>query len=444
MKEKLKVLVISYGAAAIFVAAGIIFTSAAGVEGYRTSQDNEYRRAMAQLVSSMGAVDEALQKGCFAEGSGMAGKVSAQLMSAAQSASTALSILPLDTYALEEVAAFLSQLEEYATVKGSLACVGKGFDDKDRENFSQLQKVTGALVPTLGEMYHHLSQGGMSIRGRLAEAGLVSDASDTYLEDEILALLKDFPKTPKLEYAGTLSDNYDHSYAAVSGLSEVTEEDALQVAKNLTEDQNLTVSGLSQGDLPSYYFSGETEDGTVTVAVTQQGGLPELYLREYTAGEETLSEEEIKQAAQKFLQQSGYDHLREERAVLEDGYMKITYVYTDDNAAHLAAAVNVTVAMDTGTVVAMDASEYLRNHGKEQNVQENVLSAEEAADIAVPKGLKVINRELTWFTGETGTTTLCWRFTCKNSADEKCVIYADGSNGQQVEIRTESGNMSDM
>ena len=134
MKEKLKVLVISYGAAAIFVAAGIIFTSAAGVEGYRTSQDNEYRRAMAQLVSSMGAVDEALQKGCFAEGSGMAGKVSAQLMSAAQSASTALRILPLDTYALEEVAAFLSQLEEYATVKGSLACVGKGFDDKSREN----------------------------------------------------------------------------------------------------------------------------------------------------------------------------------------------------------------------------------------------------------------------------------------------------------------------
>lgn len=444
MKEKVKILLISYGAAAVFVAAGLVFTTVAGVEGYRRSQDNEYRRAMAQLVSSMSDVDEALQKGRYAEGSGMAGKVSAQLMSASQSASVALSILPLDTYALEEVAGFLSQLEEYAVVKGSLACVGNGFDEKDREIFGRLQQVTKQLVPVLGEMYQHLSQGGMSIRGRIVQGGFISQESDTYLEDEILALLEDFPETPQLVYAGSLSADYDNGYAAVEGLSEISEEEALRVAQTLTDDPDLSSAGLSKGEVPSYYFNGETDNGTVTVAVTQQGGLPELYLREYAPGEELLSEAEVKQAAQEFLQQTGYSSLREERVVVEDGLMKLTYVYIEDEEAYLADAVNITVAMDTGTVVAMDASEYLRNHGRENAPQANVLTAEEAATIAVPSGLTVSNQELTWYTGNTGTTTLCWRFSCKDDDGRKCVIYADSGNGRQVEIRTEEGNVSDM
>ena len=205
----------SYGAAAVFIAAGLIFTSAAGTEGYRISQDNEYRRAMAQLVSSVGDMDEALQTGSVTTGAGMSGKVSAKLMASAQSASTALSILPMDTYVLEEVARFLSQMEEYARVKGSLACQGTGFDSRDRETLAKLHAVTGELTPVLGEMYQYLTEGGMSIRGRIQEDGLITDEADTYLEDELLALLQDFPETPELTYAGKLSDDYDKGYSAV-------------------------------------------------------------------------------------------------------------------------------------------------------------------------------------------------------------------------------------
>ncbi|MBQ3011878.1 MAG: germination protein YpeB, partial [Oscillospiraceae bacterium] len=270
MNQKMKRLLVSYGAAAVFITAGLIFTSAAGVEGYRISQDNEYRRAMAQLVSSISDADEALRKGSVTTGAGMSGRVSAQLMAATQSASTALSILPLDTYALEEVAAFLSQLEEYADVKGSLACEGTGFDDADRQLFLQLQQVTGQMVPVLGEMYRYLSEGAMSIRGRIAENGLVTDEADTYLEDELLKLLEEFPETPQLNYAGTLSDDRESGYSAVKGLETVAEEQAQTVAEALCDGATLSVMGLSRGELPSYYFSGKTEKGAVTVAVTER------------------------------------------------------------------------------------------------------------------------------------------------------------------------------
>lgn len=444
MNQKAKVLLVSYGAAAVFIAAGLIFTSAAGTEGYRISQDNEYRRAMAQLVSSMGDADEALQKGSVTTGAGMSGRVSAELMAAAQSASAALSILPLDTYALEEVAAFLSQLEEYANVKGSLACEGTGFQEKDRETFSKLHAVTREMVPVLGEMYQYLSEGAMSIRGRIQENGLVTDEADTYLEDALLALLEEFPETPELIYAGTLSDDHDNGYSAVKGLQTVTEAEALDVAQGLCENEQLTSAGLSKGELPSYYFSGETERGAVTVAVTEQGGLPVLYLREYTPEGEALSEAEIKQAAQTFLGKAGYDSLREETAEMEDGLMKLTYVYADDTATRLADAVSVAVAADTGTVVSMDASDYLRNHQTTEAAAKPRLTAEEAIRIAVPDGLTVTKSELTWFTGKTGTTTLCWRIVCAGDENSKYVIYADSESGQQVEVRPEATNVSDM
>ena len=443
MKKKVKVLLCSYGATAAFVAAGLIFSSAAATEGYRRSQDNEYRRAMAQLVSSMDDAHEALEKGMYTAGSGMAGKVSAQLMAAAQSASASLSILPLDTYALEELARFLSQLEEYAVVKGSLACGGKGFDDRDRQTFGQLQAVTAQLVPVLREMYLHLNEGGLLVRGRIEENGLVTDEADTYLEDEILSLLEEFPETPAMQYAGKLSDDYDDSHATVEGLAEISEAQALEKAEELTDGEQLEFEGLSQGALPSYYFSGETDGESVTLAVTKQGGFPELYLREYSGGEVVLSEEEAKQAAREFLQKAGYHSMREESAVMEDGLLKLTWVYADEDAAYLADTVKVTVAMDTGEIVAMDASSYLKNHGRGKTKTDPPLTAEEAAAVAVPADMTVTDRELLWFTGQTGTTTLCWRFVCEKDGSG-CEIYADSTTGQQIEIRPMDGNVSDM
>lgn len=100
--------------------------------------------------------------------------------------------------------------------------------------------------------------------------------------------------------------------------------------------------------------------------------------------------------------------------------------------------------MDTGDIVAMDASNYLHNHGRGKTKAAPALSAEEAAAAAVPEGMNVTEQELTWFTGDTGTTTLCWRFACKGEDEDRCVIYADSSDGQQIDIRMEDVNVSDV
>ncbi len=433
MNRKRKVLIISYGAAAVFLVTGLLFTAAGNAEGYRLSQDYEYRRAMGQLVSSVSDADEALQKGQYAVGSAMTVKVCSELMGAAQSASTALSILPLETNALEEVAGFLSQLEEYARVKGTLAATGTGFDAADREMSGQLRRVTAQLLPTLGQLYQQLGEGALTIRGWESDHGLVTDEADTYLEDEILSLLADFPETPELIYPGKLSADHDRGYTALSELDPVTEEEALTIVRKLLgEERQWEAMGKSEGELPCWYFTAEGE----TAAVTEYGGLPVLYLREYSPGDAAVSESEGKQAAQSFLERAGYNSLRELSAREEYGQLEITYVYVDDNAEYLADSIRVTVAMDSGEIIALDAADYLRNHRQDRASETPAMTAQEAAEHAVPENMTVRDSELTWFTGDTDTATLCWRLEVTDENGGACTIYADAETGEQTEIRT--------
>lgn len=433
MNKKTKVLLISYSAALIFVATGLVFTASGGSEGYRISQDNEYRRAMAQLVSSVSEADRALAQGKHADGTVMSGKVCARLMRASQSASTALSILPMETYALEEVAQFLSQLEEFARVKSDSACMGTGFDDQDRQSFSQLQAVTDEIVPILKQMYQDLAEGNLTIRGWEKQRGLITDEADTYLEDELLRLLEEFPELPELTYAGKLSADYNSDYQALSGLEEVSQQAAQKVAQGLLEEEHtLRLLTESAGEVPSYYFVLEDAEVPVTIAVTKQGGLPLMYLADYTPGETAISEDTAKQIAQEFLVRAGYNELSEYDSREEWGRLEIEYVFTDGEAEYLADAITVTVAMDTGKIMAMNAENYLHHHSGE--TAQPKLTKEEAQAMAIPDGLTVRSAKLIWFTDDAAQTTLCWGFHCLDEQGDECFIYADSTTGKQVEI----------
>lgn len=371
----------------------------------------------------------------------MTGKLCAELMSGAQSASTALSILPLETYALEELGEFLSQMEEYARVKGDLACSGIGFGDTDRRMSAQLQQVTGALVPVLSQLYMQVSEGNLPIRGLLQRYDPVGSEGESYLEDEILDLLSELPDAPALLYEGSLSDDAEAGYTAVSKLEAVTEAQALQTACNLSGEQSLETMGQSYGTLPCYYFGGETELGTLTVTVSKQGGLPVLYLQEYEPTEETVTEERAQAAGDAFLQQAGYEGLTLYETETEDGLVKLRYVHAQGDTTDPALSVDIAVG-GMGAVVTMNAGEFLRGYGSERDVEKPGLTAEAAAAKAIPEGLEQLESELTWYTRDTGSAVLCYRFVCKADADRRCIIYARADNGAQVEIRVE--NVSEM
>lgn len=445
MRKKAKILLIAYTLALIIGLSGYAYAVSGAAGSYRTYNDTEYRRAMAQLVTSVEALDSALQKGQYATGTVVTSKVCTQIYASAQSASTALSILPLEQYELEEVAAFISQVEEYAGAKVSAAADGNAFDDEDRKNARALAEITGRLTQNLSEMYQALSSGKLTIRGP-GLTGLtsnISDETEEALEDRILELVSDFPDTPALKYDGRYSSDYSDAYAALDGLPSVTETEAMITAQELLQLQDgaLTSMGRSDGVAPAFYFTAERETGAITIAVTQAGGKVLLYMNDHLATEENISAEDARAAADQFLERAGYAELQPYEERREWGLMERTYVYAKDEVMNLSDTVKISVNMDDGSIASLDAAEFLRSHVEHEKAEPGI-TKEEAQRLSIPSGVTVNSAALSYYTAESGKTTLCWRFSCQSEQGEACLIYVDASTGKQVEIVTDTKTLT--
>lgn len=445
MRKKAKILLTSYVVALILGLSGYAYAVSGTAGSYRTYNDTEYRRAMAQLVSSMEQLDSALQKGQYAVGTVVTSKVYTQAYASAQSAGTALSILPLEQYELEEVAGFIAQVEEYAGAKVSAAADGVAFSDEDRTTAGQLSELTGRLTESLSELYRALSSGNMTIRGPKL-TGLtanVLDQSEIVLEDAILGTISDFPETPELHYDGRYSSDHSDAYAALSSLPAVTETEAMMVAQELLklQDGELTSMGRSDGAAPAFYFSLQRDTGNLTIAVTQAGGKVLLYLNDHLATEERISVDDARKAAENFLARAGYEGFTAYEERRSWGLLEQTYVYQNGEITSLGDTVKVSVNMDDGTIAGFDAAEFLRNH-VDRPAETPAMTREEVQRISIPTGLTVNSAALTYYTSESGKTTLCWRFQCQTERGGVCLIYADANTGKQVEIVTDTKTLT--
>ncbi len=445
MKKKAKILAVSYAAALILGLSGYAYAVSGTAGSYRSYNDIEYRRAMAQLVNSMEQLDSALQKGQYAVGTVVTSKVYTQAYASAQSAGTALSILPLDQYELEDVAAFISQVEEYAGAKVSAAADGIPFGDEDRKTAGQLAEITGQITRQLSELYRSLSSGGLTIRGPKL-TGLrpnVLNESETVLEDEFLSLISDFPEAPELNYDGRYSSDHSDAYAGLSGLPAVTETEAMLIAQELLQLQDgaLTSMGRSDGAAPAFYFNIQRDTGNLTIAVTQAGGKVLLYMNDHLATEEHISVEDARTAAGKFLERAGYEGFTAYEERRNWGLLELTYVFSDGEITSLGDTVEVSVNLDDGTIAGFDAAEFLRNHVDHEDTAPGI-TQEDAQRASIPAGLTVNSAALTYYTAESGKTTLCWRFQCQTERGEICLIYADASTGKQVEIVTDTKTLT--
>ncbi len=441
MSQKTRILLISYIAAAMAALVGFSVAQFGTAGAYRKYNDTEYRRAMAQLVTCMDDLDSALQKGAYANGTVVTGKVCTQIYASAQGAETALSILPVDQYELEEVSGFIARMQDYAGAKVAATAAGKAFDGEDRETAARLHAVTGRLVEELSTMYEDLAGGALTIRGPKL-TGLranISEETGPTLEDQLYDLADGFPQTPELHYEGKYVADYDNSYRGLAGLNPITEGSARVIAQELLQlpDDGLTAAGKSTGDGAAFYFSAETERGNETVAVTELGGKILFYLNDRTPTEEKITDEQAQQAGMRFLEQAGYENMVLAESKREWGLVELRYVYVEGEVSALADAVQVTVSMEDGSILSLNAEEYLRNHHA-RGSEAPKLTRQQTQKIAVPEGLTVESAMLSYYTAESGRTDLCWRFRCQTEEGESCIIYASADTGMQIEIVTDT------
>ena len=79
----------------------------------------------------------------------------------------------------------------------------------------------------------------------------------------------------------------------------------------------------------------------------------------------------------KYLENIGYTSMRESYYSVYDGVCTINFAYTENGIIHYSDLIKVSVSLETGKVVALDASGHLMNH-TERDIYDEKITAEQA------------------------------------------------------------------
>ena len=437
-RKKRNILVISYLSAAVLVLGVLAGVRHEQAKVYERYVNNQYQHAFDELVTAVGEMDTALQKSVYATSPAMVSSVCTELFGKAMTAQMSLSALPFATQELEQTAAFISRVGDYAFVLSRSAATGRGYTEEELENLRSLSDNASVLAGNMRHLQIDLMDGVLALDELMASRSLLDGGESTApvtVGHSMRLIEKEFPETPSLIYDGPFSEHLTGiAPKALEGLAEVDEESARRVAAQFSgvSRSKLYLSGECAGEIPCYYFSAELSGGSVSIAVTKQGGkvLGMMNAREPAEGK--VSAERALDIAHRFLDEQGFGGMVETYRIEQDNTIVFNFAYRQDGVVCYSDLVKVAVAADTGAVCGFESRGYLTTHHTRQLPTPAV--TKEQAQSKVPTGLNILSSQLALVPSDGQYETLCYEFKCADEQDRHCLIYVDAQSGEQHRI----------
>ena len=429
MKQKLRgIRLASFALAALLVLGGLLWRSEKRRQVYRNYVEASWERAFASLSSDLTEIDTALKKCRVSSSPALMGQAAAEVWSRAEDAQQNLSRLPFSAWLLEDTAAFLGKLGDYALAL-SRSAWREGFGPEARENLAKLEDTASRLKDRLLELQAELDGGTLTL-GRLEAAEGALPEGATLLGDRLLETEDRFPELPTLVYDGPFSQSALPGPAKMlEGAAPVTEAEAVKAAARFTglPAEDFTVLGRGEGLLPCWLLSA----GDVTLRVTRQGGLVADMTDAAGGYEGTLGPEEALDAARRFLAARGFGDAEAGYWTKEEGSLLVSFHALQDGVLCYPDLIKVRVDLSAGKIIGYEASGWLMNHRRRELPDPG---SEETARSAVAPGLTVLARRPALIPTEGKGERLCWEFKCADEAGQHVIVYADGNTGEEVKI----------
>lgn len=216
----------------------------------------------------------------------------------------------------------------------------------------------------------------------------------------------------------------------MKSLQEITKQEAKKIA---SEFMNTTPASLrEEADVNSqielYCFS----KGDVAVAITKKGGKLCYMVNPRQVGAETISGDESIKRAKKFLSEIGYTSLKESYYSIFGGVCTVNFAYAENGVVHYSDLIKVSIALDSGEVLSVDARGYLMNHTKRDIYQEKIRLSQ--ARKIIPGNLKILAEKSVVIPLDTGKEAYCYEFRCKDKDGQEVLIYIDKATGEERDI----------
>ncbi len=414
----------------IFVLLISAVTNRYGYTHLRRAQAAAAQRSLAQLGAYLSSINTDLTKGLYVTTPAMLETMSNELTRDAAGAKSALASLPLSDSHLDNTYKFLSQVGAFVTSLDRKLAVGGTISDGERENMIALIKISQSLSDSVSKTSEQLESGEMSLD--TASVSVISSNSNTAVLsasfNDAEQSIKDYPT---LIYDGPFSDSIlERDSELLKQAAPVSQDEALDKAVEFTGlDKNyLKYSGDAQGRIPSYLFVNDS----FTVAVSKNGGYIVYILGSSFAGEEKIGIEEAIENARAFLESRGYLYMEDNYYSVNDGIATINFASVENGVTCYADLIKVSISLETGNVISLDASGFIMNH-IQRNFDEPAVSEHEARQKLSPL-LKEISCKRAMIPTDFATEQDTYEFRCVNNSGQEFLVYIDTQTGMEDNI----------
>ncbi len=428
LSKRAKARIVLYLSAIILVLG--IFSIVQTVKANKYERETMITRQMAliSLDEYLNNISTNLEKTIYANTPAMLSKLSTEMWREASSAKNSLSMLPTGESSLDNTYKFLSQIGEFVMSLQRKTASGEELTASERNQLRQLYDYCNSLNEQVQKMCYDLENGNFSFESTnstlLKRDDNISTISGSF--DDVEQSISDLPS---LIYDGPFSDHIEQGEAKyLKGLSEITKDKGLEIAKTVCSDSDLQYSSDENGNIPCYIFQSEN----CTVAITKLGGKPLYMLSSEYVGEISYKYEDALKNAVSYLKKIGYNELKESYYFIDDGVCTINFSAVQDDIVLYPDLIKVSVSLENGKVLSFDATGYISNH-TERKIPENKISLVDARE-NVNDELTIIDSRVCIIPTEWKTEQYCYEFHCKASSGQELMVYIDSVTGQEDNI----------
>ena len=432
MSRRGKIRLVSFSAAmmiALFVA---ITACHVGAGSYTTRLDAQSERAFGEALSAVSRLQRSLDACAYATDTSMQSALCTQLYADAESAETALSALPVELDALENLSRQISVAGDYACLLSRTAAEGDLLSWDALSVLSDFSDPIHLLEDQLSDIREAYSKGDLAAESRarlmdsLDNLDAETDQAEKTLNDAFHELASRFPESEPLVYDGKFSDHAEKP-KRLAGKRIVSPQEALEQAAAFLQCEPSELSPLAfrGGDIPCWRFSFPKQNAVI--AVTVRGGEVLQYLSDCLEGGEADSGQ-AESIAKSFLSEHGYPGL--ERIETKSGGSEITMVFVPQENGVLCLPDRITMRICTASsrVTAFDASDYFKHHMKRVFPEtENLWTP--------PETLSVESQRQVVLLSPGGQERFCIEYLCRSEESEAVCIDVNAETGKQEMIR---------
>lgn len=393
---------------------------------YETATKSMFSRAYNELVNELNELEVTLSKIQVVGSKAQYILLLDDVWRSCGTCSGLLSQIPESHIDSQEMNQFLVRVGDYARVLSTDILHGKAMQADDIEQLKQLRDTCITIAGNITQRYNS-----GDIPTEIVSNDAYFNSAGSYQSEETRQ------EYPTLIYDGPFSESAEKSEPKGLKGNMITRTEAYTIALSyMPKESGLDFSSDSDGDIPSYDFSGTLADGRyVDISITKQGGMLNWFMTSATGNEAGVPDENTAKIyeglALDFLKLHCYPNMEATYAQFYDGIALINFAATKNKVIIYNDLVKVWVDRNTGEIIGADARNYIYSH-----VDRDIKKAEikeSDAKLLVSENLNIEQTRLALIPASPEQEILCYEF--KGTFDsEQYIIYINAWTGEEQQI----------